>query len=166
MIDHSKFNAITTLIFDVDGVLTNGQILITEDGQMLRSMNTIDGQAIKYALEAGFNIVIITKGFSTGVKARLTGLGITHIYDRVKDKVEILHNFCAKMEVAKSQILYMGDDIPDLLLANEVEIFACPNDAVNDVLSKADFISSINGGEGCVRDIIERVMRIQDKWVI
>lgn len=164
MMDHQLFNHITTFVFDVDGVFTNSEVLVMENGDLLRTMNTRDGQAVKIALEAGYNLAIITKGFSTGVRKRFELLGITNIYDKVSDKTDALVDLTEKLSIQKHEIIYMGDDIPDLPMMDLVGIAACPHDAVPEVIKKADFIASHRGGHGCVREVIEKVMKIQGKW--
>lgn len=166
MLNHSLFNHISTFIFDVDGVFTNSTILVTDNGELLRSMNTRDGQAVKYALEAGFKVFVITKGTSPGVRQRFEMLGVTEIFDKVREKSDALQKIQEEYQIKKEEILFMGDDIPDLLLFESVGISSCPSDSANDVLSNAMYISPLEGGKGCVREIIERVMRIQEKWVI
>ncbi len=161
---HELFNGISTLVFDVDGVLTDSMVLVTEDGQLLRSMNTRDGQAIKIALDEGYRVAIITKGGSSGVKLRLQGLGITDIYDKLDTKQAALQNLINKYNLTKSEILYMGDDIPDLAIMPLVGLSTCPYNACKEVLESVNYISPIDGGKGCVRDVIERVMRTQEKW--
>lgn len=155
---------IHTFIFDVDGVLTNGEILITEDGQLLRKMNTRDGYAMKYAIDKGYNIMIITGGKSEGVVSRLKGLGIKEIYSGVKDKQRVLEELSVLHELDLGRVLYMGDDIPDLQPMRRVGIAACPHDAAEEILNICHFISNYKGGEGCVRDIIEKVMKLQGTW--
>ena len=161
---YKKFSQINTLIFDVDGVFTNSDILITETGDLLRSMSTQDGLAIKRAINQGFNLAIITKGNSKGVVSRLEGLHVLDIYSSVDDKLEVFNAYCKKKNVTTSQCLYMGDDLSDLSVLNEVHIASCPNDAVPEVLNACDYISPYAGGDGCVRDVVERVLRINDKW--
>ena len=162
--DHSKFSLITTFIFDVDGVLTDGSLLVTEEGHMLRKMNVRDGQAIKIALDQEYRVIIITKGASTGVRNRLSALGVNDIFDRLKEKRSAFEEVVKKYNLSQDEILYMGDDLPDLELLDKVGIFSCPSDATRDVLNKAAYISPIEGGKGCVRDIIERVMRVRRSW--
>ena len=164
MIQHEAFHKITTFIFDVDGVFTNSQVLVLENGDLLRSMNTRDGQAVKLALQAGYNLCIITKGLSEGVRIRFENLGIPYIFDKVDQKTVALQQFLARCPVAKEEILYVGDDIPDLAVYPMVGIAACPADGSFDNLSKADYICRLAGGMGCVREVIEKVMRIQGKW--
>jgi 3-deoxy-D-manno-octulosonate 8-phosphate phosphatase (KDO 8-P phosphatase) len=166
MLDHSLFKRITTLVFDVDGVLTDGSVIVKEDGDLLRIMNVKDGQAIKIALNRGFRIAIITKGSSLGVRKRLEMLGVTDIYDQLLEKTSAMDDLIKKYQLNKSEILYMGDDLPDLVLKNRVSLFCCPNDATFDVIEQADFISPIIGGRGCVRNVIERVLKIQDSWYL
>ena len=162
--DYSVLNKITAFIFDVDGVLTDSQILITESGDLLRSMSTRDGQAIKFALDAGYHVAIITKGGSQGVKRRLIGLGITDIYDKLETKQAAFEDLVAKYNLKPEEILYMGDDLPDIPLLKQVGLSCCPYDASRDVLAIASYISPDKGGHGAVRDVIERIMRSQQKW--
>ena len=164
MLDHALFRNITTFIFDVDGVLTDGTVLITEDGDLLRTMNVKDGLALKMAIDKGYHIAILTKGSSKGVRKRLELLGIVSIYDGLNNKEAAFHEFVSQNHLKKSELLYMGDDLTDLQIHKNVSIFSCPNDAAMDVLQKSDYISPFNGGHGCVREIIERVLKIQGKW--
>lgn len=152
------------MVFDVDGVLTDSMILVTESGDLLRSMNTRDGQAIKIALDAGYRIAIITKGASKGVKLRLQGLGITDIFDKLDTKQAAYNSLKETYQLDDSEILYMGDDVPDLPLLAQVGLSSCPHNACREVLAEAQYVSPIDGGKGCVREIIERVMRTQGKW--
>lgn len=164
--DHSKFNHITTFIFDVDGVFTNSNLLVTESGELLRTMNTRDGQGVKYALQQGYRVAIITKGNSRGVRVRLEGLGIPHVYDCLETKIEAFNEYVAEVGVSTEEILWMGDDVPDLALFPHVGVAACPRDAISDVISRADYIAAAKGGEGCVREVIEKVLRIRGDWVV
>jgi 3-deoxy-D-manno-octulosonate 8-phosphate phosphatase (KDO 8-P phosphatase) len=162
--DFRLFQHITTFIFDVDGVFTNSEIIVMENGDLLRTMNTRDGQAVKFALDAGYNVAIITKGFSVGVRKRFELLGIPHIYDKLTHKEDAFFDLVEKLQLQKKEMLYMGDDIPDLALFDKVSIAACPADAVPEIVQSANYISPRNGGAGCVRDVIEKVMRCQGKW--
>ena len=164
--DYRKFEHITAFVFDVDGVFTNSEVIIMENGDMLRTMNTRDGQAVRYALDAGYIVAVITKGASEGVRKRFEYLGLTDIYDKLKDKSEAFEHLVNKYELSKDKILYMGDDVPDLSLFDRVGISSCPSDAVPDVLKRAEFISPFAGGKGCVRDIIERIMRLKGDWPV
>jgi 3-deoxy-D-manno-octulosonate 8-phosphate phosphatase (KDO 8-P phosphatase) len=162
--DHALFDKITTLIFDVDGVFTNSEVIVMENGDFVRTMNTRDGQAVKYAIEAGYHLAIITKGFSSGVRKRFELLGVPHIYDRLQEKTAAFDDLMAKLGLQKEELLYMGDDIPDLPLYHKVGISVCPADGAVENLQQAMFITSKNGGQGCVREIIEKVMRQQGTW--
>jgi 3-deoxy-D-manno-octulosonate 8-phosphate phosphatase (KDO 8-P phosphatase) len=162
--DHSLFNNITTFIFDVDGVFTNSDVIVMENGDFVRIMNTRDGQALKLAMQAGFNVAIITKGFSNGVRKRFELLGVPYIYDKLEEKTEAFYDYVTKLNLKKEEILFMGDDVPDLVLYDKVGISACPADAASDNLERAMYIAAKEGGKGCVREVLEKVMRLQGKW--
>ncbi len=163
--DHKLFDYITTLVFDVDGVFTNGEVIVTEEGKFLRTMHTRDGQAINIAIDAGYNIAIMTKGFSEGVRKRFEILGVKHIYDKLSEKSVAFVEFKALLDLKREEILYMGDDIPDLSVYPLAGISVCPADGAPENLNRAMYITANNGGKGCVREIIEKVMRQQGKWV-
>lgn len=158
------FGQITTLIFDVDGVFTNSELLITEEGHLLRTMNTRDGYAVKMALKAGYNVAIITGGNSLGVSKRLERLGIEDIYSGSQNKIEAFNDYLSKKGLSTDEILYMGDDLPDYEVMTKVALPVCPNDADPMILELSKYISSKAGGKGCVRDVIERIMRLNDQW--
>jgi len=155
---------ITTFIFDVDGVLTDGSVSVTTDGEMLRTMNIKDGFALKTAVDAGFNICIISGGSNEGVRKRLTGLGIKDIYLGANNKIEQLNEYLISNNIDKSQVLYMGDDIPDYPVMVLVGLPCCPQDAAPEIKNISKYVSHKNGGKGAVRDVIEQVMKVQDKW--
>ncbi len=158
-------NDITTFVLDVDGVLTDSSVHITSTGEMLRTMNIRDGYAMKAAVESGYHVCIISGGSNEGVRIRLQNLGITAIYLAAPDKVETLNEYCAKYRIDKSQILYMGDDIPDYHVMQVVGLPACPQDAAPEIKALSKYVSHKNGGRGAVRDVIEQVMRVQGKWM-
>ena len=158
-------NKITTFVFDVDGVLTNGKILVTNEGEMYREMNTRDGFALKYALLKGFNICIISGGTNQGVKKRLENLGVNKVYLGIHEKDIALDDFINTYNINPEEVLYMGDDVPDMPVMEKVGVATCPQDAVPDVKRIADYVSHKNGGDGCVREIVEQVMRVQNKWM-
>lgn len=155
---------ITTFIFDVDGVLTDGTITITTTGEMLRTMHTKDGFAIKAALNAGLNVCIISGGTNEGVRARLKALGVTDIYLGAHHKVEQLEEYLDIYNIKPEQALYMGDDLPDFHVMQMVGLACCPQDAVPEIKSISHYISHKDGGKGCVRDVIEQVLKVQGKW--
>jgi len=155
---------ITTFIFDVDGVLTNGNVTIFPDGQLIRTMNIKDGFALKTAIDNGYQVCIISGGTNEGVKVRLRNLGVTDIYLGVHDKVEQLEEYLEIYNIDRTNVLYMGDDIPDFHVMKTVGLPACPKDAVQEIKDISLYISQKKGGNGCVRDVIEQVMKVQDKW--
>lgn len=159
-------NDITTFVFDIDGVLTNGSLQVTSEGFLLRSMNVKDGYALKQALKKGYEILIISGGTNEGVRTRLKDLGITNIHLGINDKVECLEEFLDIYEIKAEQVAYMGDDIPDLYPMKLVGLPCCPQDAVPEVKAVTKYISHFHGGETCVRDLIEQVMKAQDQWEI
>lgn len=161
----TDFSRISTFIFDVDGVLTDGSIITFATGEHARNFYIKDGYAIEKALRAGFQIIIITGGFEEGVEKRLRFLGIKDVFMGVKNKVEVFHQFTENKKIDPSRILYMGDDIPDLKMLKLVGIPSCPADAVEDVKKQCAYISPFNGGRGAVRDVIEQVMKVQSKWL-
>ena len=124
---------ITTLIFDVDGVLTDGTILVTSNGDMYRKMHTKDGYVLKHAIDCGFHICIISGGNNEGVRKRLNGLGIKDVFLGVHHKMETLETYLQKKGVKMESVLYMGDDIPDLQVMQKVGLACCPQDAVQEI---------------------------------
>ena len=157
-------NNISTFIFDVDGVLTDGSVHVTETGEMQRIMNIRDGFAMKAALESGYNICIISGGNNAGVRIRLQNLGIQEIHLSAPDKVSTFNEYLKKYNLNANNVLYMGDDIPDYHVMKMVGLSTCPQDAVPEIKAISTYISHINGGRGAVRDVIEQVMRVQGKW--
>lgn len=159
-----SFSAIHTFIFDVDGVLTNNEILITEAGELLRKMNVRDGLAIKMAIDKGYRIAIITGGRSEGVKKRLEALGIKDIYSGISNKLEAFDEFMETYDLDPVGVLYMGDDLPDYPVMRRVGMATCPKNSAPELFPIANYISPYNGGEGCVRDVIEKVLRLKGEW--
>jgi len=155
---------ISTLIFDVDGVLTNGMVTIMPDGQLIRQMNIKDGYALKTGVDVGLNICIISGGKNEGVRTRLKNLGIKDIYLGAHDKIQQYHELVDKYNLQAKNVLYMGDDIPDVPVMKLVGLPCCPNDAAPEAQGISKYISDKKGGEGCVRDIIEQILRVQGKW--
>jgi 3-deoxy-D-manno-octulosonate 8-phosphate phosphatase (KDO 8-P phosphatase) len=158
-------NQITTFIFDVDGVLTDGSIHVTPTGEMLRNMNIRDGYAMKAALENGYTVCIISGGSNEGVRVRLRNLGITDIYLGVPNKVETFKEFTDIYAIQPENVLYMGDDIPDYHVMQLVGLPTCPQNAVPEIKGISKYISHVEGGKGAVRDVIEQVMKVQGKWM-
>ena len=155
---------ITTFIFDVDGVLTDGTVTVTTTGEMLRKMNIKDGYALKTAVDNGYNVCVISGGSNEGVRVRLRTLGITDIYLGSHNKVEQLNEYLDANTIKAENVLYMGDDIPDVRVMKLIGLPCCPQDAVPEVKELSKYISHKNGGKGAVRDVIEQVLKVQDKW--
>lgn len=158
-------NNITTFIFDVDGVLTDGTIHVTAAGELLRNMNIRDGYALKAAVELGYTVCVISGGNNEGVRTRLRNLGLTDIYLGVPDKVETFKEFIDIYQINSEQVLYMGDDIPDFHVMQLVGLPTCPQDAAPEIKKISKYISHIDGGRGAARDVIEQVMKVQGKWL-
>lgn len=157
-------NDITTFVFDVDGVLTDGTVTVTTSGEMLRTMNIKDGYALKTAVDKGYNVCIISGGSNEGVRLRLQGLGIKDIYLGAHNKIEQLNDYFTAHNIKSDQTLYMGDDIPDLPVMKLVALPCCPQDAVPEIKNVSKYISHKDGGKGAVRDVIEQVLKVQGNW--
>ena len=160
-----KFRDINTFIFDVDGVLTNSELIILESGKLLRKMNTRDGYAMKKAVQEGYNVCIITGGKSSGVVTRLKALGVHDVYSGISDKLEALDEYVTTYDIDLDKTLYMGDDLPDYPVMRRVGLAVCPSDAAHEVKSISQYVSTIAGGRGCVRDVIEKVLRLRCNWL-
>ncbi len=158
------FSRITWLILDVDGVLTNNTLICTDDGQLWRTMHARDGYAMVQALQNNIQLCIITGGGSEGVVARLRKLGLQHIFDKVKDKKKVLQEFMFSHSIAQEKILYIGDDLPDLHAMQLCGIRCCPSDAVEEIRNTADYICNAEGGKGCVREVIEHILKAKKLW--
>lgn len=159
-----KFKHITAFVFDVDGVLTDGTLLVLPAGVMARRMNIKDGYALQLAVKRGYAVMVISGGNSPEVKERLEKLGITQVWMQVTDKTSLLQQVMKKQGLDKNAVLYMGDDLPDLSVMQTAGLACCPADAARDIKEIAHYISPLKGGEGCVRDVIEKVMRLRGNW--
>ncbi len=166
MVLFDQLKKVKAFVFDVDGVLTNGEVLVTEEGEQLRSFYIKDGYALKLAVKQGYPIAVITGGKSLGVKLRLEGLGIKDVFIDISHKTIILEQWMQKNNIQAESILYMGDDIPDIEAMGMVGFASCPADAVEDIKAISHYISPVKGGKGAVRDVIEKVLRLQNKWDI
>ncbi len=159
-----KLGNISCFVFDVDGVLTDGSLILFPTGEQVRTMNIRDGYALQLAVKKGYRVAIISGGKSESVKARLNGLGIKEVHLGVNDKVDKLKEIMGVYNLKTENILYMGDDVPDFAAMKMCGIASCPADAATEIKSISIYVSDKRGGEGCVRDVIEQVMRVQGKW--
>ncbi len=156
---------INTFIFDYDGVLTDGTVILQDDGEPLRTAYVKDGYALQLAIRHGYNIAIISGGRSQSIANRLRLLNVEDVFLGVATKLEVLRDYMKTKELESKNIIFMGDDIPDYHAMKEAGIAACPADAAEEIISISDYISPYPGGKGCVRDIIEQVMKVQGKWM-
>ena len=155
---------ITTFVFDVDGVFTDGTLLITTEGEMLRKMSVKDGYALKTALQKGYNVCIISGGTNEGVRNRLKALGVSDIYLGAHHKEEPLQEYLDIYDISPKNVLYMGDDLPDIPAMQLIALPTCPQDAVPEVKAVCKYVSHRIGGDECVRDVIEQVLKIRGDW--
>ncbi|HZJ74016.1 MAG TPA: HAD-IIIA family hydrolase [Perlabentimonas sp.] len=160
-----RLQDVKAFAFDVDGVFTDGSVIIHSSGELLRSSNTRDGYAVKTAVESGFPVAIITGGKSDAVGTRFRGLGVTDIYLNATDKLDAIEDFRYKYGLELSEILFMGDDIPDYEVMQHVGFPTCPADAAPEIVELASYISNFGGGKGCVRDVIEQVLKLKNLWL-
>lgn len=159
-----KLSTLKTFIFDIDGVLTTGNVLVTEEGHMLRSVNIKDGFALQHAVKQGYNIAIISGGNSQGMLHRFQGLGIKEIYLGQKNKMAAFEKVCADFGVTEKQVAYVGDDMPDFPILKRAGLAVCPADAAYDIQEICEWILSVGGGQGCARLLLETAMKLQNTW--
>lgn len=160
---------IKAFVFDIDGVLTNGVFQIGPSGEPIRNLNSKDGYAMQLAIKKGFIVAVISGGKCEGVKASLKRLGLTDIYMSASHKMDSWKDFLTVYEhtgLKPENILYMGDDIPDYHLLQAAGIGAAPSNAAPEIRQIAQYVSPKNGGEGCVRDVIEQTLKLQNNWML
>lgn len=158
-------NKITTIIFDVDGVLSTSTIPMSAEGNPMRSVNIKDGYAIQLAVKHGLRLAIITGGKDDAIMGRYSKLGMSDIFMGCGIKIEVLRKYMAEHNLTREEIIYVGDDIPDYEVMHEVGCPCCPKDACSDIRDISAYISPYDGGRGCARDILEQVMRAQGLWL-
>ena len=166
MIDAQKLQKITTFVFDIDGVMTDGSVHVLETGEHYRTFYIRDGYALERAIQAGYHICVITGGKHEGVRKRLQNLKIQDVFmgSGGKSKLEIYTQWLEDSGISEDEILYMGDDMPDYYVMQKVGIATCPADAVDEIKLVSHYISPKNGGDAAVRDVIEKVLKVQKKW--
>lgn len=159
-----QLSQISCFVFDMDGVLTDGTLMILPDGVMARKMNIKDGYALQLAVKKGYTVIVISGGNSPEAKERLIKLGVDQVWMGVKDKLTLLTTQLNQKQIPMSQVLYMGDDIPDLAVMQAVGFACCPADAATDIRLASNYISLFKGGDGCVRDVMEQVLKLRGDW--
>jgi len=152
------------IILDVDGVFTDGGITPLPDGDFLRTYCAKDGYAVSYAIKAGMKVFIITGGRGDVLKKRFEYLQVTEMHMNIADKLSVLEDIISRHGLDPKRLIFMGDDIPDLECMRAVGIPVCPADAASEIIDASVYISEFGGGKGCVRDILEQVLRAQNKW--
>lgn len=156
---------IKAFLFDVDGVLSRQTIALSSQGEPLRTANIRDGYAIHIAIRSGYGAGIITGGNTSSVRVRYEALGIKDMYMQSRIKLNDFHDYLKKTGYTPDEIVYVGDDIPDYYVMQQVGLSVAPADAAPEIKAIANYISHIDGGEGVARDVIEQVMRVQGKWM-
>ena len=155
---------VKAFVFDVDGVFTDGGIIPLADGDFIRKYYAKDGYAVAYALRHGYTVAIITGGRGRALEHRFRMLGVTRFYPNIANKLEVLKEVMEELSLQPEEVLFMGDDIPDLECMRYVGVPVCPADAATELLDTARYVSQFEGGKGCVRDVIEQVLRARDDW--
>jgi 3-deoxy-D-manno-octulosonate 8-phosphate phosphatase (KDO 8-P phosphatase) len=161
-----SFKPITTVVFDIDGVLTDGNVVVFESGEQVRQMSIKDGYALQLAVKKKYNVVVISGGNGMGAAIRLQKLGVTNVLLNVTDKFAILDDYLQKNGLTWSETLFMGDDIPDYPAMKHAGVSCAPADAAPEILQVARYISPFGGGKGCVRDVIEKILRLHGHWLL
>lgn len=159
-----KLHDIKAFVFDFDGVMTDGSVWTTYQGDTIRAGNVKDGFAIQYAVKKGYTIAIISGAKSLSIELRMKAVGVTQCYTGCSNKIEVYRNFLSQNNLTSEQVICMGDDIPDYQMMLHCGVAACPADAATEIKSISQYISHFKGGQGCVRDIIEQTLRLQGNW--
>ena len=159
-----RFKKITTFIFDMDGVLTDGTVLVLENGLQARHMSIKDGYALQLAVKKRYRLLVVSGANSSPVTDRLNKLGITEVHMAVANKKTFVEEYMADKNLQAEEILFMGDDMPDYSVMSMVGLPVCPSDAVTEIRAISKYISPATGGNGCVRDVIEQVLKLNDDW--
>jgi len=159
------FQPITTFVFDYDGVMTDGKVYSDHDGHPWRATNVKDGYSLQLASKLGYNVAVISGAVCPSMAVRMNSLGVTDVFTGVPNKVLKLNEYMAEKGLKPEEIVFMGDDIPDIRVMQSVGLAACPADAADEVKAISAYISPKNGGKGCVRDLIEQVLKTHGKWM-
>lgn len=159
-----KFAQIRLVVLDVDGVLTNGSLLVMPGGEMLRTMNVYDGYAMQLAIKRGLQIIVVTGGDSEAVRARLQKLGIENVHTKCLDKAALVASVLQEQQISWEHVAVLGDDIPDLTCMQHAGLACCPANAVKEIKDVSHYISNTGGGNGFVREVLEKILKLQHKW--
>ena len=157
--------AVTTFIFDYDGVMTQGDVIMLPSGEGLRMTNVKDGFALQLAVRLGYNVAVISGGYADSMTQRMRMLGVKDVFTHIPNKIIMLEEYMKEKNLKKEQIVYMGDDMPDYPVMQMVGVPVCPADASEEIKQISVYISNKDGGKGAVRDIIEQVLKVQDNWM-
>ncbi len=160
-----KLLKVNTFIFDYDGVLSDGSLLLNSEGDALRTANVKDGYALQLAKKKNYRVAVISGGFSESMKRRFESLKIEDVFLGVEKKIEVYKQYLETHNLENENVLFMGDDIPDYEIMLTVGVPTCPADAAEEIKKAACYISHQSGGRGCVRDVIEQVLKVQGKWM-
>lgn len=160
-----KLRKITTLLFDMDGVFTDGIVWLMPDGEQVRTANVKDGYVVQLAVKKGFRVAVFTGGSSEAVRLRFEALGVRDVYLGSSDKWKVYSEYMKKHGLEPNEVLYMADDIVDIRVLENVGVSSCPADAADEVKAICDYVSHRAGGKGCVRDIVEQTLKVQGKWM-
>jgi 3-deoxy-D-manno-octulosonate 8-phosphate phosphatase (KDO 8-P phosphatase) len=160
----STFKTINTIILDIDGVLTSGDLLLMSDGSLLRTMNVKDGYAMQLAIKKGLHLIVISGGKNEAVRLRLEGLGVSEVHLNIHNKAALLQDIATAQQIDLQRCAYIGDDMPDCTAMALVGMPCAPRDACKEVLEIAKYVSPLAGGAGCVRDVIEKVLKLAGQW--
>jgi 3-deoxy-D-manno-octulosonate 8-phosphate phosphatase (KDO 8-P phosphatase) len=156
---------VNTFIFDYDGVLSDGSIFTLADGEAYRRTNVKDGYALQLAIKKGYRVAVISGAAADNMLNRLKSLQITDVFLGVENKLQKFNEYLSEHSLDPSEVLFMGDDIPDYEVMLHAGVPACPLDASEEIKRISKYISHSPGGQGCVRDVIEQVLKIQEKWM-
>ena len=160
----TKLAHIKALAFDVDGVFTDGTVQLLPGQEPIRTFHSKDCYAIQVAARQGLQLAVITGGKSETVKERLKTLGIQDVWLGARHKIEAYEEWLAMYDLRDEEVLYMGDDLPDTEVLQRAGLSCCPHDSAPEIRAIVDYISPLDGGKGCVREVIEQVLRAQGKW--
>ena len=159
-----KLSPIRAFVFDFDGVMTDGSVWVYADRETVRCGNIKDGFAVQYAVKKGYTVAVISGATSASIDNRMQMLGVEQCYTGCGDKIKTYEHFLTVNGLADAEVLCMGDDLPDYPMLRRAGVSACPADAAVEIKAMVDYVSPFAGGHGCVRDVIEPVMRLHGKW--